>query len=59
MNLHQYLNILNKRMIVIANVFPKLETVNILLRPLFKKRLFRTRFDREQVKASETLAKSP
>ena len=58
-NLHQYLNILNKRMIVIANVFPKLETVNILLRPLFKKRLFRTRFDREQVKASETLAKSP
>ena len=46
-------------MIVIANVFPKLETVNILLRPLFKKRVFRTRFDREQVKASETLAKSP
>ena len=46
-------------MILIANVFPKLETVKILLRPLSKKRRFRTRFDSEHVKASQTLAKSP
>ena len=32
-NLHQYLNILNKRMIVIADVFPKLQTVEVLVRP--------------------------
>ena len=35
-NLHQILNILKKRMIVIANVFPKLQTVEILVRPLSK-----------------------
>ena len=35
-NLHQTLNILKKMMIVTANVFPKLQSVKILLRPLFK-----------------------
>ena len=35
-NLRQNLNILKKRMNVIVNVFPKLETVKILLRPLSK-----------------------
>ena len=44
---------------VIANVLPKLQTVNILIRPLSKKRRFRTRFDIEHVKASQILAKSP
>ena len=33
LNLNQILNILNKTMIVIANVFPKLDTVKILVRP--------------------------
>ena len=39
-------------MIVRANVFPKLQTIKILVRPLPKKRRFRTRFDKEQVRAS-------
>ena len=58
-NLHQMLNILKKRMIVIANVFPKLQTMKTLLRPLPKKRCYRTSFDNEHVKASTILAKSP
>ena len=36
-NLNQILNIFKTRMIVIANVFPKLGTAKILLRPLSKK----------------------
>ena len=39
-----------KKMIIIANAFPKLQTVNILVRPLPKKRRFRTRFDNQHVK---------
>ena len=58
-NLHQILNILKEKMIVIANVFPKLQTVKILVRPLSKKRPFRTRFERQYVKASQILPKSP
>ena len=46
-------------MIVIANVFLKLQTVKILVRPLSKKRRFRTRIDSEHVKASQILANSP
>ena len=42
-----------------ANVFPKLHTVKILVRPLFKKRRFRTRFDSQHVKASQILVKYP
>ena len=34
-NLHQILNILKKKIMVIANVFPKLETVINFVRPLF------------------------
>ena len=37
-NLHQMLNIFKKMMIVTANAFPKLKTVEISLRPLSKKR---------------------
>ena len=48
-----------KRIIVTANVFPKLETVKILVRPLLKKRHFRTPFDSRHVKASQILVKSP
>ena len=57
-NLKKNLNILEKRMIVLANAFPKLETVKILLRRLFKNRCFRTRFDSQHVKVSQILAKS-
>ena len=46
-------------MIVIGNVFPKLETVKILVSPLSKKRRLTRRFDSQHVKASQTLAKSP
>ena len=46
-------------MIVIGNVFPKLQTVKIVVRPPPKKRRFRTRFDKEHVKVSQILAKSP
>ena len=58
-NPHQILNILKKKMMVIANVFPKLQTVKILVRPLSKKRRFRKRFDRQHVKVSQILAKAP
>ena len=58
-NLHEILSILKKNMIVIANLLPKLQTVNILVRPLSKKRRFRTRFHIQHVKASKILAKSP
>ena len=34
-----------KKIMVIANIFPKLETVKYFVRPLCKKRRFRTRFD--------------
>ena len=54
-NLHQISNILKQKMIVIANVFPKLQTVKNLLGSLSKKRRFRTRFDSRHAKASEIL----
>ena len=56
-HLHQMLNILKKRMIVIANIFPKLQTVKILLRTLSKKRCYRTRCDSQHVKASQIVVK--
>ena len=56
-HLHQMLNILKKRMIVIANIFPKLQTVKILLKPLSKKRCYRTRCDSQHVKASQIVVK--
>ena len=51
------LNILKEKMILIANVFPKLHTVKNLARGLSKKHRFRERFDSEHVKESQILAK--
>ena len=47
-----------KKYIVIANIFPKLETVKGLVRALSKKRCLRTYFESEHVKWSQTLVKS-
>ena len=58
-NLHQFLNILEEKMFVMANVFPKLETVNILFRPVSKKRRFRTSLESQHVKAFQIHANSP
>ena len=44
-------------MMVIANVFPKLQNIKDLVRPHSKKHRFRTSFDGENVKRSQTLAK--
>ena len=46
-------------MIVIANVFAKLQTVKILLRSLSEKHPFRTRLDSQHVKTFQIIAKSP
>ena len=59
LNLHLILNILKERMMVIAHVFPDLQTVKNLVRLLSKNRCFRTRFDSQHVKASQILAKYP
>ena len=45
-------------MIVIANIFPILQTVKDLVRPLSNKRRFRTSFDNQHVKVSETIVKT-
>ena len=58
-NLHQILNIWKEKMMVIANVFRKLQTVKNFFTPLCKKRLFGTRWDSRHVKVSRILAKSP
>ena len=58
-NLHQILIISNKNMIVMDNVFPKLQTVKNFVRPLCKKRHFGTRFDSQHVKVTRILAKYP
>ena len=57
-NLHQILNILKEKMVVIANVIPKLENVKDLVRRLNKKSRFRTTFDSQNVKQCPTLVKS-
>ena len=57
-NLHQISNILKKKMIVIATLFRKLQTVKDLVRPHFKKQRFRNSFDNQHVKESQTLVKS-
>ena len=51
-NLRQMLNLFRYKMIVIGNVFLRLQTVKNLVRPLSKKRCFRTSLSRQ------TLAKS-
>ena len=45
-------------MIFIATLFRKLETVKALVRPLTKKHRFRTPFESQHVKFSQTLVKS-
>ena len=42
----------------LKHVFPKLQTVNDLVRPLSEKQCFRTPFDSQYVKGSKTPAKS-
>ena len=59
LNLHEALNILNKKMIVIANVFLQLKIVKRFPTTLFKKRCFKTRFHSQHMKACQILAKSP
>ena len=46
-------------MMVIANVFPKLQTVKTFVRPLSKHCSFRKRSDSQHVKVAQILAKSP
>ena len=56
--LHQTLNIFKKKEIVIANVFPKLATVQGLVTPLTIQRRLKTSFDSQHVKLFQTLVKS-
>ena len=53
-NRHQILTIFEKKMIVIINVFPKLQTVKDLVKPLSRKRCFRTSFDSQHVNGCQT-----
>ena len=46
-------------MIVTTNLFPKLQTVKILVRALSKNRRFRKRSESQHVKLFKILAKSP
>ena len=46
-------------MVAVANVFPKLQNVKILVRALSKNRCFRKRFDSQYVKVSQILVKFP
>ena len=57
-NVHQLSNIFKKKMIVIANVFPKLQTVKYLVKPLSRKLLFRTSFDNQRINGYRTVVKS-
>ena len=45
-------------MIVIANVFPELHTVKDLVKPLSRKRRFRTSFDSQRVNGCQNIVKS-
>ena len=57
-NLRPILNILKKKMIFIAIVFPKLQTLKDMVVPLSKKPCFRTTFENQHVKAPQTFVKS-
>ena len=57
-NLHQILNIFQKKIIVIANEFRILQTVKDLVKPLSRKRRFRTSFDSQRVNGWQTIVKS-
>ena len=47
--------LLTTKMILIANVFPKWQTVKRLVKPLSRKRRFRTSFDSQRVNGCQTL----
>ena len=51
------LNIFKKKMIVIPTFVKKLHTVKDLVGPLSQKSRFRTPFDSEHIKGSQTLVK--
>ena len=57
-NLNQILKILKRKMIVIANEFRKLQAVKDLIKPLSRKRRFKTSIDSECVNGCQTLVKS-
>ena len=57
--LTQILNILKEMMMVIANVFLKLQTVKTFVKKLSQEDRFRTGFGSQHVKASQRLAKFP
>ena len=57
-NRHQILHIFKTRMIVIAALFRKLQTVTDLVRPPFKKHRFENSFDNQHFKESQALVKS-
>ena len=57
-NLHQISNIFKKKKIVIANVCPKLATVQVLVTPLTIQRRLKTSFDSQDVKQFQRLVKS-
>ena len=50
---------MKQKMFFIANVFPKLQTVKIVVRPLSKEHYFRAHIESQHVKASQVIAKSP
>ena len=58
-NLHQILNIWKKAMMVVANVFLKLQTVKNFVTRLFKKCRFGARLNSRDMKVFPILAKSP
>ena len=57
-NFDLILSILEKKMIVIATLFRKLETVKDFVTPLSKKHTFRALFYSQHVRGSQTLVKS-
>ena len=57
--LHQILNTLKEKIIVIANVFPKLQTVKSFARKLSQEHRFRTGFESQYVKDSQLLPQIP
>ena len=57
-NRHQILNILKKKMIVIAPLLRKLQAVKDLVRLLPKKQYFTKPFNSQHVKESQSLVKS-
>ena len=56
--IHQILNIFEEKMIMIANLFPRLQTVKSFVKALSKNCRFRTSFKSQHVKWSQTLVKS-